>query len=45
MLGELSGTQAHSTTILSKNDDQTYGKLGIDVTADPYFPTENLYYI
>lgn len=44
-LGELNGTQAHSTTILSKNDDQTYGKLGIDVTADPYFPTENLYYI
>lgn len=44
-LGELNGTQAHSTTILSKNDDQTYGKLGIDVTADPHFPTENLYYI
>lgn len=44
-LGELNATQAHSTTILSKNDDQTYGKLGIDVTADPYFPTENLYYI
>lgn len=44
-LEELKGTQAHSTTILSKNDDQTYGKLGIDVTADPYFPTENLYYI
>jgi len=45
MLGELDGTQAHSTTILSKNDDQTYGKLGIDVTADPYFPSDNLYYI
>lgn len=44
-LEDIKGTQAHSTTILSKNDEQTYGKLGIDVTSDPHFPTENLYYI
>lgn len=43
-LPELKGAQLHSTTILSKNDEQTLRKLGIDVTCDPIFPTENLYY-
>ncbi len=43
-LSELKGAQAHSTTILSKTDEQTFRKLGIDVTCDPVFPTENLYY-
>jgi uncharacterized protein (UPF0371 family) len=40
----LKGAQAHSTTILGKGDEQTLRKLGIDVTCDPEFPTENLYY-
>lgn len=40
----LKGAQAHSTTILGKNDEQIFRKLGIDVTCDPEFPTENLYY-
>lgn len=43
-LAGLKGSQAHSTTILGKNDEQTFRKLGIDVTCDPEFPTENLYY-
>ncbi|MGL5124090.1 MAG: DUF1846 domain-containing protein [Fusobacteriaceae bacterium] len=43
-LGELKGGQAHCTTILGKNDEQTFRKLGIDVTSDSVFPTENLYY-
>lgn len=43
-LGELKDTKAHSTTILNKSDEQTYGKLGIDVTCDPFFPSENLFY-
>ncbi len=43
-LSLLKGGQAHSTTILGKNDEQIFRKLGIDVTCDPEFPTENLYY-
>lgn len=43
-LALLKGGQAHSTTILGKNDEQTFRKLGVDVTCDPEFPTENLYY-
>lgn len=40
----LKGCQAHSTTIISLNDEQTFGRLSIDVTCDPEYPTENLYY-
>ena len=40
----LKGCQAHATTILSINDEQTFRKLGIDITCDPEYPTENLYY-
>lgn len=43
-LKELNGAQAHCTHILRKNDEQYLRKLGIDVTCDPIFPTENLYY-
>ncbi|OFI01550.1 hypothetical protein CLOACE_20670 [Clostridium acetireducens DSM 10703] len=40
----LKGCQAHSTTILSRSDEQTFRKLGIDVTCDPEYPSESLYY-
>ena len=40
----LKRAQLHSTTILGKGDEQTLRKLGVDVTSDPVFPTENLYY-
>ena len=40
----LKGAQAHSTTILSKTDEQTFRELGIDVTCDPEYPSRNLYY-
>lgn len=40
----LKGCQAHSTTMISKNDEQTFRKLGIDITCDPNYPSENLYY-
>ncbi|WP_291565886.1 MULTISPECIES: DUF1846 domain-containing protein [unclassified Clostridium] len=43
-LAMLKGCQAHSTTILSRNDEQTLGKLGIDVTCDAEYPSESLYY-
>ena len=40
----LKGCQAHSTTILSRNDEQTFGKLGIDITCDAEYPSASLYY-
>jgi len=43
-LSQLAGVQAHSTHILGRNDEQSLRKLGIDVTSDQVFPTENLYY-
>ncbi len=43
-LSLLEGCQSHSTTILSGNDEQTFRKLGIDITCDPEYPTEDLYY-
>ena len=40
----LKGAQAHSTTIISNDDEQTFRKLGIDITSDAEYPTQNLYY-
>ncbi|MCC5908902.1 MAG: DUF1846 domain-containing protein [Clostridiaceae bacterium] len=44
-LAMLKGCQAHSTTILSINDEQIFRKLGIDITSEPEYPTESLYYV
>jgi uncharacterized protein (UPF0371 family) len=41
----LTGVQAHCTVMLNRNDDQVLKKLGIDVTCDAVYPSENLYYI
>ncbi|WP_291569861.1 DUF1846 domain-containing protein [Clostridium sp. UBA4548] len=43
-LSVLKGCQAHSTTILSTTDEQTFRKLGIDVTSDPEYASDSLYY-
>ncbi|AYE35774.1 DUF1846 domain-containing protein [Clostridium septicum] len=43
-LSMLKGCQAHSTTIVNGSDDQTFRKLGIDITCDPEYQTDNLYY-
>ncbi|WP_297633368.1 DUF1846 domain-containing protein [uncultured Clostridium sp.] len=43
-LKDLKGSKAHSTTIISNNDEQTFRKLGIDITCDPEYLTNNLYY-
>lgn len=40
----LKGCQAHSTTILPTNDEQTFRKIGVDITCDPIYPSESLYY-
>ena len=44
MLSMLKGCQVHSTTILPTSDEQTFGKLGIDVTCDAEYATESLFY-
>lgn len=43
-LALLKGCQAHSTTILSNADEQTFRKLGIDITSDPEYSSVSLYY-
>lgn len=43
-LQQLKGCQAHSTTILGRNNENTFRKLGIELTCDPEYPTANLYY-
>lgn len=43
-LNELKGCQCHSTTIIEGNDEQTFRRLGIDITSDPIFESEKLYY-
>lgn len=40
----LKGCQAHSTTILSRADEEIFRRLDIDVTSDAHYPSENLYY-
>ena len=44
-LAALEGIQAHSTVMLNKDDEQILKKLGMDVTCDPVYPSENLYYV
>ncbi len=43
-LAQLRDCQVHSTTILGSNDESTFRDLGLDVTCDPEYPTESLYY-
>lgn len=43
-LKDLNSCQAHSTTILAPTDEQTFRRLGIEVTSDPEYATENLFY-
>ena len=43
-LKELRGCRAHCTAILSDKDEKTLKSLGIDITSDPEYITNNLYY-
>jgi len=43
-LSGLEGAQAHSTVILSPENEQTLRQLGIDVTNDPNYSSDNLFY-
>ena len=42
-LAMLKNCQAHSTTILPTSDEQTFRKLGIDVTCDAEYASESLF--
>ncbi|MDD6794323.1 MAG: DUF1846 family protein, partial [Clostridiaceae bacterium] len=35
---------AHSTTILSSSDEETFRKLGVEITCDAEYQTESLFY-
>ena len=43
-LSELSGLEGHSTVILSRVDEQTFKKLGINMTCEPKYQTKKLYH-
>jgi uncharacterized protein (UPF0371 family) len=43
-LSMLKGCQAHSTTILGRNDEETFRRLDIDITSDPEYSSDNLFY-
>lgn len=43
-LKELRGCIAHCTAILNDKDEQVLGNLGIDITCDPEYSTNNLYF-
>lgn len=43
-LPQLRGCKAHCTAILSDHDEQTLKAMGLDVTCDPEYITNNLYF-
>ncbi len=43
-LEKLKGLEAHSTVILSRVDDQTFKKLGVNITNEPRYQTKKLYH-
>ena len=43
-LASLNGCQAHCSVILSPPDESTYKKLGLQLTCEPQYQTNNLYH-
>ena len=43
-LHKLKGLEAHSTVILSRVDEQTFRKLGVNITNEPKYQTKKLYH-
>ena len=43
-LFELKGCESHCTAILGEKDEMSLKSLGIDITCDPEYVTENLYF-
>ena len=44
MLPMLKGCEAHSTVILPAVDDNTFRRLGLNLTCDPAYQTHKLYH-
>ena len=44
-LKEIYGCEMHSTHILSSTDESALRRLGINVTCDANFPSEDLYFV
>lgn len=44
-LPQLAMCEAHSSHMVIQNDEETFRKLGINLTCEPLFPTKNLFYI
>lgn len=44
-LTDLKVVQAHSTVIINKSSEQILRQLEIDLTCDPVFPSDNLFYV
>ena len=44
VLHNLKGTEAHSSVILSRVDEQTFKKLGVNITCEPKYQTKKLYH-
>jgi uncharacterized protein (UPF0371 family) len=43
-LSELSGCEVHSTVILSQVDENTFRKIGVNLTTEPHYQSNNLYH-
>ncbi|MBQ7034117.1 MAG: DUF1846 domain-containing protein [Clostridia bacterium] len=43
-VGKLKGVEAHSSVILSRVDEQTFRKLGVNLTCEPRYQTKKLYH-
>ena len=43
-LEKLNCTEAHSTVILSRVDENVFKKLGVNVTCEPQYQTKKLYH-
>ena len=43
-LSQLSGCEVHSSVILSQVDESTFRKIGVNLTAEPRYQTNNLYH-
>ena len=43
-LGDLRGTEVHSTVILSQVDEATFRKLGMHLSSEPKYQTKKLYH-
>ncbi len=44
-LSQLKNTEAHSSNIISKADEDIFRRLGMNLTCEPEFPTKDLYFV